>query len=592
MNLSPSPKTSVGLLTPTRVRYGVLGFACALSMITYLDRVCFGSVAKFIQAEFGLSDSDKGLLFTAFALAYACFEVPSGWLGDRYGARRTLIRIVIWWSVFTALTGLIFPSVTWPRYAFLAMLTVRFLFGMGEAGAYPNISRAFANWFPFGERGFAQGAVWMAGRFAGGVTPLLVLALLGLLGPSNWRPIFWVFGALGAVWCIAFWFWFCDRPEEKASVNQAELDLIRSGAGHEPEAAPDSPGKVPWPEADASKPSEAIVGGESRTGVSPPVTEFKPGPHLADHLLEGRPPDQDPAPPRETDHSAVSAGSGSSASSTSTGSNGSNEGSHSNVPWRALLTDGNLWVLCLMYFCGAYGWYFNITWLPGYLEEKYGVTQQTWGFWTTSLLAGAPLLLGSLACVLGGILTDTFIRRTGNRKWGRRLFGVIGHGVCALCYFMSIYAGNAWLFVLAVAMAAFWNDLTMGSAWASCIDIGKRYAGIVSGCMNTIGNLGGAMAGFTTGKILVWYADAARAEAAAAAAAQAGNQLAASMTGSLVGGLDQAAAQMVQAQQAAQHLAEATQSGWHINLLSYAAVYVVATFLWLCFDATRPVRQE
>src|SRR5258707_13544774 len=95
--------------TPTRVRFGVLGFACALSMITYLDRVCFGTVAPHIQSEFGLSDSQKGLLFTAFALAYALFEVPSGWLGDVFGPRKTLIRIVLWWSLFTVVTGLIHP---------------------------------------------------------------------------------------------------------------------------------------------------------------------------------------------------------------------------------------------------------------------------------------------------------------------------------------------------------------------------------------------------------------------------------------------------------------------------------------------------
>src|SRR3954453_20802499 len=95
---------------PTRYRYGVLGFACALSMITYLDRVCFGTVASNVQREFGLSESQKGWLFTAFAFAYAIFEVPSGWLGDRFGARKTLIRIVLWWSVFTALTGSIYPT--------------------------------------------------------------------------------------------------------------------------------------------------------------------------------------------------------------------------------------------------------------------------------------------------------------------------------------------------------------------------------------------------------------------------------------------------------------------------------------------------
>src|SRR4051812_2886264 len=113
-DLSPSPATA----TPTRVRYGVLGFACSLSVITYLDRVCFGTVAPYVQAEFGLSDTQKGMLFTAFALAYAVFEVPTGWLGDVFGPRRTLIRIVLWWSAFTALTGLIYPVAGWPTFAF------------------------------------------------------------------------------------------------------------------------------------------------------------------------------------------------------------------------------------------------------------------------------------------------------------------------------------------------------------------------------------------------------------------------------------------------------------------------------------------
>src|ERR1700752_1552348 len=113
---------------PTRVRYGVLGFACALSMITYLDRVCFGTVAPNIQKEFGLDDTQKGMRFSAFALAYAIFEVPTGWLGDVFGPRKTLIRIVLWWSAFTAITGVIYPVAGWPWFAFLAMLAVRFLF--------------------------------------------------------------------------------------------------------------------------------------------------------------------------------------------------------------------------------------------------------------------------------------------------------------------------------------------------------------------------------------------------------------------------------------------------------------------------------
>src|SRR6516164_1515316 len=127
MNLSSTPKILAE--QPTRVRYRVLGFAAVLSMITYLDRVCFASVAPHIQEEFGLSDTQKGMLFSAFALAYAAFEVPSGWLGDVFGPRRTLIRIVLWWSAFTALTGLVKPIAALPWFGFAAMLSVRFLFG-------------------------------------------------------------------------------------------------------------------------------------------------------------------------------------------------------------------------------------------------------------------------------------------------------------------------------------------------------------------------------------------------------------------------------------------------------------------------------
>src|SRR5438876_4473387 len=122
MGLRMNPERAVALETPTRVRYGVLGFACSLSMITYLDRVCFGTVAPLIETEFGLSDTQKGMLFSAFALAYAAFEVPTGWLGDVFGPRRTLIRIVLWWSLFTALTGLIWPIATAPLFGFLALL--------------------------------------------------------------------------------------------------------------------------------------------------------------------------------------------------------------------------------------------------------------------------------------------------------------------------------------------------------------------------------------------------------------------------------------------------------------------------------------
>jgi MFS family permease len=475
------------LARPTRVRYLVLAFACALSMITYLDRVCVSSATRQINAALGLSDDPANLdwAFTAFAFAYAVFEIPSGWLGDLFGPRNVLIRIVLWWSFFTAMTGLIGLPIGPITLGFGSVVIIRFLFGMGEAGAYPNITRALHNWFPFRQRGLAQGAVWMSGRLMGGLSPLLWLVLVEGVGTVdssgevsatepllNWRATFWVFGLIGVVWCVLFALWFRNRPEEKSTVNEAERDLIQAGR-------------------------------------------------------EGE------------------------------------QGSHLRVPWMKLLKNGNLWMLCLMYFCGSYGWYFNITYLPKYLEEQQNVSPQSL---LGAVYKGGPLWMGAMACLAGGWLTDWFIRRTGNRVWGRRLFGVAGHGLCALCYLATIAAHNAqslFFFFLGISLAAFFNDLTMGAAWATCQDIGKRYAAIVAGCMNTIGNLGGAVAGKTTGMLVRHSVEVYK---------QAND-----ITADTLSKAD---------------LKFAHQAGYGWCLLSFAVVYVIAVVFWLRIDASRPVAQE
>jgi MFS family permease len=182
-------------------------------------------------------------------------------------------------------------------------------------------------------------------------------------------------------------------------------------------------------------------------------------------------------------------------------------------------------------------------------------------------------------------MTDRFIHVTGNRKWGRRLFGVIGHSLCAVCYFLAIFADNAWFFVLAIAMAAFWNDITMGSAWASCIDIGGRYSGIVSGCMNTVGNLGGAVAGTLTGIILDAYTRPARVEGSLSALTGNLGVGALSAAGSPLGAMDYGALGLIRT-------SEALHPGWTVNLIIFGSVYVIATVLWLFFDSTRPVLPE
>src|SRR5690349_19231500 len=137
--------------SPTRVRYGVLFFLGTLSLLLYIDRVCIGQAETWIREELGLTKSHMGWIFNAFMLAYCLFEVPTGHWGDRFGSRGVITRIVLWWSLFTALTG--------AAFGFWSLFVFRFLFGAGEAGAFPNAARVATRWFPPGERGFARGAI-------------------------------------------------------------------------------------------------------------------------------------------------------------------------------------------------------------------------------------------------------------------------------------------------------------------------------------------------------------------------------------------------------------------------------------------------
>ena len=156
-----------------------------------------------------------GWVFAAFAWSYALFEIPGGWLGDWIGPRKVLMRIVIWWSFFTAATG-------W-AWNFFSLLVTRFMFGAGEAGCFPNLTKAFTTWLPRSERVRAQGIMWMSARWGGAFTPLLVFWVLQFV---SWRRAFEIFGALGVVWAIWFYWWFRDNPRDNKKINDAELALL------------------------------------------------------------------------------------------------------------------------------------------------------------------------------------------------------------------------------------------------------------------------------------------------------------------------------------------------------------------------------
>lgn len=185
-------------------------------VITYLDRVCISVAGPRMQEALHIGPAAWGWVMGAFTVAYAAFEIPSGALGDRIGPRRVLTRIVLWWSTFTSLTGLV--------AGYYPLLATRFLFGMGEAGAFPNASIAVARWFPLHERGRAFGVMLMASQLGGAMVPLLVVPIQIHYG---WRASFYFFGVLGVVWSLVWYRWFRDSPAEKAGVSELELAETR-----------------------------------------------------------------------------------------------------------------------------------------------------------------------------------------------------------------------------------------------------------------------------------------------------------------------------------------------------------------------------
>lgn len=182
-------------------RHGVLVLLATLSLITYLDRICISVAGPRMQDDLNISPEAWGWVVGVFALAYGAFEIPSGLMGDRFGPRGVLTRIVLWWSAFTALTGMV-SNYYW-------LLAVRFCFGAGEAGAYPNASAAISRWFPERERGRVFGIVWMASQAGGALTPLLVVPIQQRYG---WRASFYVFGLVGVLWSAAWYAWYRDNP--------------------------------------------------------------------------------------------------------------------------------------------------------------------------------------------------------------------------------------------------------------------------------------------------------------------------------------------------------------------------------------------
>lgn len=206
-----------------RKRHAVLGFLAALSVITFIDRMAIAVTGPAIQKDLGLTPSQWGWVLGAYTFAYAVFEVPSGAIGDRFGYRKELTRITVWWSFFTAITA--------ACVNFWQLTAARFLFGLGAAGAYPNMSGVLYRWFPKRERARGQGVIWAASRLGGALAPLLLVPMNVHLG---WQMVFVILGVVGFLWALLWWRWYHDRPADQPGITPEEVVEIGddAGAGH------------------------------------------------------------------------------------------------------------------------------------------------------------------------------------------------------------------------------------------------------------------------------------------------------------------------------------------------------------------------
>jgi MFS transporter, ACS family, glucarate transporter len=204
-------------MQPTRARYWVVGFALALAMIMYIQRVAISQAIVPISADLHLNKAQTGMVLGAFGLSYALFEIPMGLLGDKLGVRRVLSQLVLLWSICLAMTGWV--------WNLTSLWVMRFLFGAGEAGCFPNLTRMLSAWLPVGERVKAQAVMWAFGRWGGALAPPVAFVVIHNFG---WRMGFGILALLGAAWVAVFLPWFRNDPAEHKSVNKAELEMLEA----------------------------------------------------------------------------------------------------------------------------------------------------------------------------------------------------------------------------------------------------------------------------------------------------------------------------------------------------------------------------
>jgi len=365
------------------IRFILVFSTFLLTVLLYVDRACISAAKGDISSDLGFSMIDFGWIMAVFTLGYALFQTPAGKLADTRGARGVIAGIVTIWSFLTAITGF--------AWNYTSMLIIRFLFGAGEAGAFPALSKVVYNWFPISERGTIQGINFSGSRIGAAFAMPLVAWLLKEIG---WRHTFLVFGVFGILYGVLWFLIFREKPEQGRFIGKEEVEYIT----------------------------------KNRQQSGP--------------------------------------------------------GAKKALPFGSIVQSGTMWKTMVQYICSNFTFYFSLTWMYPYIQERFQLGLVEAGFYTS-----IPLVAGAVGNWLAGILVDV-IYRNGKWKLSRRLPAIIGFALSAAGMIMVTQVSSPALSVAFMALAVFGADMTLSPSWAFCIDIGKENAGAVSGTMNMAGNLG------------------------------------------------------------------------------------------------------
>jgi MFS family permease len=350
----------------------VLALLCLMYFITYIDRVNVATAASAIKKELGFSNTELGLIFSAYAYPYLFFQVIGGWVGDRFGPRRTLFWCGVVWAAATILTGLV--------TGFISLFIARVLLGLGEGATFPAATRAMQDWTPASKRGFAQGLTHACARLGNAITPPLIAILIVA---TSWRGAFVWVGVASLVWVVVWFWYFRDEPSKHSGVTADELRTLPSPAGPRPKVA-----------------------------------------------------------------------------------------------WTPLIRA--MWPVTLTYFC--YGWtlWLYLNWIPLFFKTNYHLDIKN-----SAIFASGVFFAGVVGDTLGGMLSDTIRRRTGNVRLARLSVTVLGFSGAFLSLLPIFFTHDITLVSICLSAGFFFSELVIGPMWSIPMDIAPKYSGTAAGLMNS-----------------------------------------------------------------------------------------------------------